>query len=135
MGVLPARATAEFAEKIQQRGIHLCRALALDPVAAALDDHLALQAGYGLRHLRQRRRSGGRSNHAILGPGNEQHRLADGRILPWRQQFPIAIDIAIPVEAAAEPGARIFRRVEIDMPKLPVGRNTSCEDWPYAPPA
>ena len=43
-------------------------------------------------------------DHGIMGSGDEQRRLMDLRALPGRGQFPVAVDIAVPVQPAAKTG-------------------------------
>src|SRR5580658_7311323 len=56
--------------------------------------HLAqcLEANVHARH----------ANDAVAGPCNEERRLADDRVVERRHQLPIAMQVAIPVEAAAK---------------------------------
>jgi hypothetical protein len=45
----------ERAQEVDQRLVHFVGALALDPMAGAVDQHLALESGHRLIELRQRR--------------------------------------------------------------------------------
>ena len=44
---------------------------------------------------------------AVAGAREEQRRLTDLRVLPGRGELPIAIDVAVPVQPAAEAGLGI----------------------------
>jgi hypothetical protein len=74
-------------------------------VGGAVDQHLALEPGHGVPELRHRHLASRRADQAILCARDEQGRLADRYILPRREQRPVAIDVAIIVEATRKAGA------------------------------
>src|ERR1700674_2231479 len=89
-------------EKRDQRRVDLVGALLLDPVAGAVDDELLFQAGQNPLHVSHAFGADQAGDDGILRSGNEQRRLMDLRALPGRGQFPVAVDIAVPVEPATK---------------------------------
>src|SRR5207249_1971286 len=51
----------------------------------------------------------------IAIPGHVQRGDGDPGAHPWRLQLPVAVDVAIPVQPAAEAGARELTGVEVDV--------------------
>jgi hypothetical protein len=62
--------------------------------------------------LRLRRRE---AQHAVLAAGDEQRRLADRLAAPRAAQLPVAPQVAVPVQAAAEAGAAKFAGVIVEI--------------------
>ena len=79
----------------------------LNPVTGALDEDF-LHAGHCAAHVLDRAGAALARDDGIARAGDEQRGLADDRVLPRRSQFPVAIDVAIPVEPAAKTGAPVF---------------------------
>src|SRR5690242_17686786 len=103
-----------LARKADQRGIHLIGSLLLDPVAGALEDHL-VHAWHDRPELIECALPHRTRDHGVVRSRDEQRRLHDLRVLPGRGQLPVAVDVAIPVEPAAEAGAAILGRKHIEI--------------------
>src|SRR3954451_9260452 len=82
----------------------LVSALLLNPVAGALDDQLAFQVRQNPLHVSDALGSDQPGDDGVLRSRNKERRLMDLRALPWRRQFPVAIDVAVPVQSATEAG-------------------------------
>src|SRR5947207_10866526 len=84
-------------------------------MAGAVEDVAAAQAGQRLGEgveLRLRRR---KAQHAVLAAGDEQRGLADRLAAPRAAELPVAPQVAVPVQAAAEAGAREFGGVVVEV--------------------
>ena len=103
-----------LARKADQRGVHLIGPLLLDPVAGAFEDDLAKVRHDALQFI-ERALAHRAGDHRVVRSGDEQRRLRDLRVLPRRGQLPVAVDVAIPVEAAAKAGALIFGREHVEI--------------------
>src|ERR1700761_4761426 len=100
-------------KKLDQKPIDLGGLLLLHPVAGAVEDVAAAQAGQRLGEgLELGLRSRG-AQDAVLAAGDEERGLADRLATPRTAQLPVAPEVAIPVEPAAEAGAREFLRVVV----------------------
>src|SRR5690242_10362892 len=92
-------------QKLDQEPIHLVRPLLLDPVAGAIEDVTAAQAGQSFGIGVELGLRGGKLQDAVATPGDEERGLTDRLAAPRRRLFPIAPEVAIPVEPAAKAGA------------------------------
>src|SRR3954467_6573330 len=97
-----------FAREFNQRRVHLGGPLLLDPVAGAIEQDLALQVRHDAVHLVECALAHRASDHGVIGAGDEQRGLYDARPGPWHGQLPVAVDVAVPVQSAAETGAVVF---------------------------
>src|ERR1044071_7830779 len=95
-------------------------------MAGALEDVAAAEAGQGVREIVELRLGGGKAQHAVAAAGDEQRRLADRLATPGTAELPVAPEVAVPVQAAAEAGAREFLRVVVEVglaqPRRQLGR-------------
>src|SRR5689334_24274715 len=89
--------------------------LLLHPVAGAVEDVTAAKAGQGLRVSIELGLRGGELQDAVTAAGDEERGLADRLAAPRRRLFPIAPQVAVPVEPAAKAGAREFLRIVIEI--------------------
>src|ERR1700730_7115093 len=111
----PAIHGSETAEEIEDGGVGFLRALLLGPVTAAGEDE-------GLAKLRHKvRKIGDELVHAAEGDNqvpvadDVECRDADLHSGERSQEFPAAVDVAIPVETSAEACAPKFVTVEVDV--------------------
>ena len=95
---------APSSQEIDQGGIDLVGPLLLDPVTGPIENELLPQIRQHTLHLVDQFGADQPGNDAILRSRDEQRWLVDLRALPRRGQFPIAVDVAIPVQPAAEAG-------------------------------
>ena len=93
-----------FLQKTDQGRVDLVGAFLLDPVAGAFDDELLPQVRQHPLHVGDALGADQTGDDGILRSRDEQRRLVDLRVLPRRGQFPVAVDVAIPVEPAAKAG-------------------------------
>ena len=84
-------------------------------MAGTVEDVAAAQAGQGLRigfELALGRR---KAQHAVAAAGDELRGLADRLAAPGTAELPVAAQVAVPVEPAAETGTRELSRVVIEI--------------------
>jgi hypothetical protein len=94
-------------------------------VAGAVEDQLLLQIRQHTPQVLDLPGANQAGNDAVFRTGNEEVRLVDLRALPWGGQFPIAINVAIPVQPAAEPG------LPVDLGEVgEVGLSQLVREWP-----
>ena len=79
-------------------------------MAGAIDDQLSLQVRQHPVQFVDALGSDKPGNDGIVRSGDEQRRLMDLGALPGRGQFPVAVDVAVPVEPAAKAGLLVGRR-------------------------
>ena len=103
------------ARECDQRGVHLVRALLLDPVAGAVDQDLLREVRHHAFQFIERALAERAGDHRVARAGDEQRGLPDDRAVPGRGQGPVAVDVAIPVEPAAKSGALIFGGEHVDV--------------------
>src|SRR5215216_3075456 len=97
-------------QESDQGSVDLVRALLLDPVTGPIENELLPQIRQHALYLVDQLCADQSGNDAILRSRNEQRRLVDLRALPRRGQFPIAVDVTIPVQPAAEAGVLVDSR-------------------------
>src|SRR5471030_887777 len=73
-------------------------------MTGAFDDQLSLQMRQHPLQLVDALGTDQSGDDGILRSRDEQRRLMDLRVLPRRGQFPVAVDVTVPVEPAAEAG-------------------------------
>src|SRR5712691_737686 len=102
-------------EEVDHRGIDFLGPLLLRPVTAAGEhDRLPevwdelLQIGNELVHTAE-------GHHQVPVAGDVERRDSHARPGKGSEEFPVAVDIAIPVEAAAKAGAREFPGEELEV--------------------
>ena len=91
-------------EKGDQGCVDRVGAFLLNPVAGTADDELLSQVRQHPFHVGDALGADQAGDDGIVRSRNEQRRLMDLRALPRRGQFPVAVDVAVPVEPAAEAG-------------------------------
>src|ERR1700755_2831530 len=94
----PRQLAGVLLQKSNQCRIDLVGALLLDPVSRTFDDELLLEVRQHPLHVADAFGADQPGDDGILRSRNEQGWLADLRILPGRGQFPVAIEVAVPVE-------------------------------------
>ena len=97
-------------QELDQGGVDLVGPLLLDPVTGPIENELLPQIRQHALHLVDQLGADQPGNDAILRSRDEQRRLVDLRALPRRGQFPVAVDVAIPVQPAAEAGLSVDLR-------------------------
>src|SRR5258707_14955757 len=102
-------------KKVDQQPVDLSRPLLLHPVAGAVEDVAAAQAGQGLRIGVELRLRGREAQHAVLAAGDEQRGLADRLAAPRAAQLPVVPEVAVPVQPAAEAGAGELASVVVEV--------------------
>src|SRR5436305_2645582 len=84
-------------------------------MACSFDQESALQIRYDLRQLLNCTRANRHANHAISRTCDEKGGLLDHCSMPRRCEFPVGIDVAVPVEPAPEAGALKLRGHHMDV--------------------
>src|SRR5882757_5602421 len=105
----------QAAEEADYRGIDLGRALLLGPVTAAGEHLYVAQCWNEVPEVGQQLVHAGESDHHVAIAGNVKRRNRHLQICERRQQLPVAVDVAIIVESAAEAAALELAGVEIDI--------------------
>ena len=130
IGASKAFSGSQPLEEVDQQFVDLGRPLLLHPMAGALEDMAAAQAGQGLGvgvELGLGRRE---AQHAVAAAGDEQRRLADRLAAPRPAELPVAPEVAVPVQAAAKAGAREFLGVVVEIglaqPRRQVSADRRC---------
>jgi hypothetical protein len=100
-------------EEVDERLVHLIGALLLGPVAAALEDDRAaqLRQGSSERGDRGRAPDGG----AVTVAADEQRRHVDPRSTERGEVLPVAVDVAVAVERAAQSTVLELAGVRVDV--------------------
>ena len=93
--------SVEAGEEVEERGVDLGGPLLLHPVAGAVDEHGAAVIGDERVHRRRRAHHEDR----VVGAADEQRRHLDLGAGEGLGEVPVAVEVAVPVEAAGEPGA------------------------------
>ena len=95
--------TLQALQKIDDRGVDLGRAFLLGPVAAARQHDRLAQLRHEFREVRQQLVHAGERYDEVAVAGDVQRRYIDGLAGERRRQLPVAVDVAVPVEPAANP--------------------------------
>ena len=93
---------AAVPQKSNQGRVDLVGTFLLNPMPGAVDDELLLEVGQNPFHIGDPPGTDQAGDNGIVRPGNEQGRLTDLRVLPRCGQFPVAIEVAVPAQSAAE---------------------------------
>src|SRR5262249_52084069 len=102
-------------QELDDRGVHLARALLLRPVAAAGQHDRASQVGDDGREIRDELVDPAEAHDQVAVAGDVERGDRHPRAGVRRQQLPVAIGVAVPVEAAAKTGASKLTGVELDI--------------------
>ena len=84
-------------------------------MAGTLEDVAASQAGQRLGEGVKLGLGCGEAQHAVAAAGDEQGRLPDRLAAPRPAQLPVALEVAVPVQAAAKAGAGEFLGVVVEV--------------------
>src|SRR3984893_198721 len=104
----------EFPEEVDYGGVDLGGPLLLGPVAATGKHDRLAQLRHKIGKVGNQPVHAGEGHHRVAVAGDVEGRYHDLCSGEGRQEFPVAVDVAIPVEPAAKPGAGEFARIEID---------------------
>src|SRR5580658_5611015 len=100
-----AEIRSETVEEGEQGVVHFARPFLLDPMAGAVDEMEAAQAGQRVAQASECRLAAGASDGQVAAAGDEQRRYGHRPEMPRRQQSPISVEIAVEIESGAETGA------------------------------
>src|SRR5713226_2899607 len=105
----------QVAEEVDHRGVDVLGPLLLRPVAATGEHDRLPEMRDKLRQVGNELVHPPEGDHEVPVTGDVKR--GDGYTRPGKggQQFPVAVDIAVPAESSAEAGAGEFLRVEIDV--------------------
>ena len=105
----------EAPEKVDHRGIDLLRPLLLGPVTAAREHERLLKVRDELRQIGNELVHTAEGDHQIPVSGDVERGHGHARSGKRREEFPVAVDIAVPVQSSAKPGTREFPCEELDV--------------------
>jgi uncharacterized protein involved in response to NO len=111
----PRVAGLQLPQELDHRGADLGRPLLLGPVAAAGQNDRPAQLRHEIREIGEEPVHAGEGEDRVALAGDEKRRHDHGEPGERRQQLPVAIDVAIPVEPAAKPGAGEFAGIEFEI--------------------
>src|SRR5262245_39134189 len=106
---------SEASEKVHHRGIDLRRPFLLGPVAAAGEHDGPAQGRDESRQIRDELVHAPEGEDEVPVTGHIERGNRDPRASEWRQQFPVPVDIAVPVQPAAETRARELAGIKVDV--------------------
>ena len=95
-------ALRQAGEEVEDCRVGLRGLLLLHPVAGALNERGAAKIGRNAAHRRAQLLFVGAANHAVLGAGDEMHRLWDGLARQLRRDLPVTMPVPVEVDPAAE---------------------------------
>lgn len=104
-----------MAKKFDHRSIDLRGALLLGPVTASWQDNCLAQLRHQSGHFTNRLTHAGKIQNNIALPSYIERWYAYFCAAKWSEEFPIAIDVSVPVEPAAKSGAVELARVKINI--------------------
>src|SRR5690348_7720 len=110
--VAPRNVWSEATEEGQQRIGDVVGPFLLRPVAAAWQDLRLPQLWHHLRQCRDHLVCAGKRQYQVAITDNIQGRDSYPGADERREQFPIPVDVAVPVQAASKTGARELASVE-----------------------
>ena len=110
-----ARLLSQPLQELEHRRVHLAGSLLLRPVAAAGQHDRPAQLRDELREIGDELVHAAELHDQVAIAGHVEGGHGDERAGVRRQQLPVAVDVAVPVEAAAEAGACELLRVEVDV--------------------
>jgi hypothetical protein len=99
-------------EEFEDRGIDVRGPLLLSPMAAPFQHHGPTQLRNESPQIGDQLLDAAEGNHKIAIAGDIERRDRDARPGERPPKLPIAIDVAIPIEATAKSGARKFAGIE-----------------------
>src|SRR5262245_58429433 len=108
-------AKLELLHEAQDGLRHLTRSLLLSPVAAAREDRRAPEVWHEPRQVRDELIHPRKGDHEVTIARDVQGRHRHARAGVWSEQLPVAVDVPIPVETAAEAGVGEFAREDLDV--------------------
>ena len=104
----------QMLEESEHRSIDLLSALRLYPVTAARKDDLA-EVGFGLLHAFDPSAHPRYLQDGVLVTPQEEGRLGNAGSTVSSEEFPVAINVAVPVEATAKSGALKLGCVHVEV--------------------
>src|SRR5712692_4777987 len=107
--------TLEALEKLQHRRVDFVGAFLLRPVSAPGEDQGLAELGHELRQIGDELIHAAEGQHEVTVAGDVERGDAHHRARVGSEELPVAIDVAIPVEAAAKARAREFLHVVVDI--------------------
>src|ERR1700751_2607240 len=103
---------SQMLEELEDCGIDLRAAVLLSPMAAIFQHHGPAQLRNEGLQIRDQLAHAAEGNNKITVAGDKERGDGHTRASERTQEFPIAIDVAIPIEATAKPRACEFTRIE-----------------------
>src|SRR5215472_13011830 len=103
----------QIAEEADHRLVDLLCPLLLGPVAATRQYDGSLQLRNKVHEIGDQPVHAGKGNHQVAVAGDIECGYQDPRSGEWRQKLPVAVDVAVPVETAAKPGAGKFLDIKM----------------------
>jgi hypothetical protein len=104
-----------MAKEIDYRGVDLCRPLLLGPVTATRQHDRPAKLGDEFRQIGDRLVHAGKSHHDVAVAGDVERGYGHPRAGKRSEKLPVAVDVSVIVQTAAEPGAGEFSGVEVDV--------------------
>src|SRR6185312_49222 len=98
---------ADCLKKADKRLVDLGGPFLLNPMSGTLDNQFPCQMRQHALHIEHALGTDQPLDDRIIRAGDEQRRLMDFGALPRRCQVPVAVDVAIPVEAATKAATAI----------------------------
>src|SRR5207244_9088708 len=105
----------EAPEKLDHRRIHFLRPLLLGPVTTAREHERSLEVRDELRQVGNELVHTAESDHQVPVPGHVERGNGYARPSKRCEKFPVAVDIAVPVQTPTKPGTREFPCEELDV--------------------
>src|SRR4029453_17358706 len=102
-------------EEVDHRSIDFLRPLLLGPVTAARKHERPLKVRDELRQIGNELVHTAEGHHQVPATSDIEGRHGHTRPSKGREEFPVAVDIAIPVQPSTKPGTREFPREELDV--------------------
>ena len=130
VSICPEHRSAELAKERDQRGVDLARPLLLRPMAAAGQHDRFRELGDEQFQVRDQLIHPRKFDDEVAVARDVKRRHRHLRAGEGREKLPVAVDVAIPVEPAAEARAGEFSRIEIDVrlgePRRAASADRSC---------
>src|SRR4030095_7066865 len=103
----------ETSQEVDHSGVDLVGYVLLSPVATTRQHARPPQLGNELRQGRDELVHAAKGHHEVAIAGDVKRGDCHMRRGKWGQEFPVAIDVAVPVQSATKPGAREFTRIAV----------------------
>ena len=105
----------QVAEEVEDGGVDVGGALLLGPVAATGEEGRAMKLGHPLGETGEDQVHAAEGDNQIAVASDIEGGHGDLLAGEWGQEFPAAIDVAVPVQAAAESRAGEFLHIKVDV--------------------